>query len=79
MICPLLRRSSAACASEGQYGRAKAGSPRKRGSGFFAYFGGCAGRRPEAVRVMFFPSYWARSWGPPRLAELPKNERGRRA
>lgn len=38
MICPLLRRSSAACASEGQYGRAKAGSPRKRGSGFFCIF-----------------------------------------
>ena len=25
---------------------------------------------------MFFPSYWARSWGPPRLAESPKKKGG---
>nr|DAP37815.1 MAG TPA: hypothetical protein [Caudoviricetes sp.] len=35
MICPLLRRSSAACASEGKLDKQKAGSPRTRGSGFF--------------------------------------------
>ena len=54
MICPLLRRSSAACASEGQYGRAKAGSPRKRGSGFLHISEAVPGEGPRRYEPCFF-------------------------
>ena len=54
MICPLLRRSSAACASEGQYGRAKAGSPRKRGSGFLHISEAVPGEGPRRYEPCYF-------------------------
>lgn len=54
MICPLLRRSSAACASEGQYGRAKAGSPRKRGSGFLHISEAVPGKGPRRYETCSF-------------------------
>ena len=54
MICPMLRRSSAACASEGQYGRAKAGSPRKRGSGFLHISEAVPGEGPRRYEPCYF-------------------------
>lgn len=54
MICPLLRRSSAACASEGQYGRAKAGSPRKRGPAFLHISEAVPGEGPRRYEPCYF-------------------------
>lgn len=54
MICPLLRRSSAACASEGQYGRAKAGSPRKRGPVFLHISEAVPGEGPRRYEPCSF-------------------------
>lgn len=54
MICTLLRRSSAACASEGQYGRAKAGSPRKRGPAFLHISEAVPGEGPRRYEPCYF-------------------------
>ena len=54
MICTLLRRSSAACASEGRYGRAKAGSPRKRGPAFLHISEAVPGEGPRRYEPCYF-------------------------